>query len=165
LDGCHRHERQKSAGADHAEHVAKVGAGTHADVFEDVYENLATLDDTCLQYHEVSLQENDCRSRLRDIDRGIDGGAHVGYIADLQGSIKRRSALIYLGKSFNYSLLRNRIHLQEIGNPLDTDWNAFKQSDLLTTTSVLHAVFIAPAFQPTEEQRPYFDYLLLKKPA
>ena len=48
LDGCHRHEGQKRAGADHAEHVAKVGAGTHADVFEDVYENFAPLDDAFL---------------------------------------------------------------------------------------------------------------------
>jgi hypothetical protein len=61
--------------------------------------------------------------------------------------------------------LRNRIHLQEIGNPLDTDWNAIKQSDLLTISSVLHAVFIGPIFQPTDEQCAYFDYLLLKKTA
>ena len=55
--------------------------------------------------------------------------------------------------------LRNRIHLQETGSPLDTDWNAIEQCDSLIMSSVLHAVFTGPIFHPTEEQRAYFDYL------
>lgn len=59
--------------------------------------------------------------------------------------------------------LRNRIHLQEIGSSVDTDWNAVEQSDLLTMTFVLHAVFTGPIFRPTEEQRKYFAYLAMEQ--
>lgn len=62
----------------------------------------------------------------------------------------------------NLRQLRNRIHLQEIGSPLDTDWNAIKRSDLLTMTSVLHAVFAGPIFQPTQDESAYFTYLAME---
>ena len=44
LDRRHRQERQEDAGAEHAEHVAEVGARAHLDIFGDVAEDLAPLD-------------------------------------------------------------------------------------------------------------------------
>ncbi len=55
--------------------------------------------------------------------------------------------------------LRNRIHLQETGSAVDTDWNAVERDDLLAMAFVLHAVFTGPIFQPTQQQRTYFAYL------
>ena len=44
LDRRHRQERQDDAGAEHAEHVAEIGACAHLDVFGYVAENLSALD-------------------------------------------------------------------------------------------------------------------------
>jgi hypothetical protein len=65
----------------------------------------------------------------------------------------------------NLRRLRNRIHLQEIGNPLDTDWNAIGRQDFLVMTSVLKAVLTGSIFQPTAEQRGFFAYLPETQPA
>jgi len=59
----------------------------------------------------------------------------------------------------NLRRLRNRIHLQEIGNSLDTDWNAIDRSDFITMTSVLKTVLTGTIFQPSQEQRAFFSYL------
>lgn len=65
----------------------------------------------------------------------------------------------------NLRALRNRIHLQEIGNPLDTDWNSVEKNDFHTMSSVLKAVFSGAVFQPTADQKRFFDYLPENKPA
>lgn len=41
----HRQERDQRAGPHHAQHVAKVAAGTHPHVFEDIGEHLPPLND------------------------------------------------------------------------------------------------------------------------
>lgn len=59
----------------------------------------------------------------------------------------------------NLRRLRNRIHLQEIGSPLDTDWNVIGRQDFQIMTSVIKAVMTGSVFQPTAEQKAFFDYL------
>ena len=44
LDRRHRQEREEDAGPQNAEHVAEIGAGPHADVLEDVGEDLGPLE-------------------------------------------------------------------------------------------------------------------------
>ena len=78
LERGHRHERQEDAGAQDAEHVAEVGAGPHADVFEDVGEDLPPLPNPLLQHQQVFLQQDGIRRFLGDIDRRVHGNAHVG---------------------------------------------------------------------------------------
>jgi hypothetical protein len=58
--------------------------------------------------------------------------------------------------------LRNRIHLQVIGSAVDTDWNAVERTDVQMMMFVLRAVCTGPIFGPTEEQRTYFDYLIIE---
>lgn len=55
--------------------------------------------------------------------------------------------------------LRNRVHLQEIAEPVDHDWNAFKVLDYKLMMQVLHAVFTGPTFAQSAEERRYFAYL------
>lgn len=55
--------------------------------------------------------------------------------------------------------LRNRVHLQKIQHPTDTDWNAFNLDDFKNMAQVLHAVFTSNIFRPSAEQRDYFSYL------
>lgn len=55
--------------------------------------------------------------------------------------------------------LRNRIHIQEIGGPTDTDWNSFQYDDLCAMAEVLHSIFTGNIFKPTDEEKRYFDYL------
>ncbi|GAB3306779.1 hypothetical protein [Luteimonas notoginsengisoli] len=63
------------------------------------------------------------------------------------------------GKLKRLRPLRNRVHLQEIGQPVDHDFNAFTYEDKRLMMQVLHAVFAELLFNPTAEQRAYFDYL------
>lgn len=55
--------------------------------------------------------------------------------------------------------LRNRIHLQKIEHPTDTDWNAFNTEDFQTMAQVLHSVFTSNIFHPSAEEKTYFSYL------
>lgn len=55
--------------------------------------------------------------------------------------------------------LRNRVHLQKILHPTDTDWNAFNFDDFEKMAQVLQAVFTSNIFRPSTEQRSYFYYL------
>jgi hypothetical protein len=55
--------------------------------------------------------------------------------------------------------LRNRVHLQEIGAPTDTDWNAFKEPDYRLMMQVVHAVFTGTRFSPSTDELAYFNYL------
>src|SRR6516225_6424899 len=53
LCGQHRKKRQKERGAGHAEHIAKVGAGSHQQIFHHVAERLSSLDNTSAQNAQV----------------------------------------------------------------------------------------------------------------
>lgn len=55
--------------------------------------------------------------------------------------------------------LRNKVHLQVINNPTDTDWNSFNTSDLSDVCKVVYAIFTSSIFSPDSTQRAYFRYL------
>ena len=77
LQRRHGQERQEIAAAHHAEHVAEVRTRAHFDVFDDVGEHLAALDDAGFEHHEAPFQKNDVGRLLGDIDRGVHRDAHV----------------------------------------------------------------------------------------
>ena len=56
-------------------------------------------------------------------------------------------------------VLRNKVHLQVINNPTDTDWNSFNISDLSDVCKVVYAIFTSNIFSPNTDQRAYFHYL------
>ena len=55
--------------------------------------------------------------------------------------------------------LRNKIHLQEIAHPTDTDWNSFNKSDFDAMADVIYTIFTGSIFKPSKEEKEYFDYL------
>ncbi len=55
--------------------------------------------------------------------------------------------------------LRNKVHLQLINSPTDTDWNSFGRTHVSDMSKVLHAVFTSSIFTPTADERKYFEYL------
>ncbi|MFS1931980.1 hypothetical protein [Vibrio splendidus] len=55
--------------------------------------------------------------------------------------------------------LRNKVHLQVINNPTDTDWNSFNQSDLAKVSSVLYQIFSSELFSLDTVQLSCFKYL------
>lgn len=55
--------------------------------------------------------------------------------------------------------MRNRVHLQEIGGQVDTDWNAFQYDDVSLMAEVIYKVFTSNIFHPSGEERAFFDYL------
>ena len=55
--------------------------------------------------------------------------------------------------------LRNKVHLQAINEPTDTDWNSFGSSELSDMAELLYKVFTSNIFRPSSEEREYFDYL------
>lgn len=55
--------------------------------------------------------------------------------------------------------LRNKVHLQVINEPRDTDWNSFNSVHLSDIFKVLHAVMTSSIFSPTIDQKAYFFYL------
>ncbi|WNM58358.1 hypothetical protein [Candidatus Nitrospira allomarina] len=56
-------------------------------------------------------------------------------------------------------ILRNRIHLQEIGNPTDTDWNAVNETDFYEMRAVIYTIFTGSIFKPSHEEKKFFEYL------
>ena len=77
LDGEHGQEGQEEAAAHDAEHVAEVGARPHADVLDDVSEDLAALDDAVVQHEEALLQQDDVRRLLGHVHGGVHGDPDV----------------------------------------------------------------------------------------
>lgn len=55
--------------------------------------------------------------------------------------------------------LRNKVHLQSIDEPTDTDWNSFPPSELHAMAEVIHLIFTGSLFRPSKEERAYFSYL------
>src|SRR5262249_15995836 len=78
LDGGHRHKGQPGAGANDAEHVAEIGAGGHADVFEDSDEDLAALQHALFEHQQALFQQDDIGRLLGDVHGVIDRDAHIG---------------------------------------------------------------------------------------
>ena len=77
MDRGHGKERQKGTGPQHAEHVSKVGAGSHADVLDDVSEDLSSLDDAAFEHHQILLQQNQIGRFFCDVGRSIHRNANV----------------------------------------------------------------------------------------
>ena len=65
---------------------------------------------------------------------------------------------IYL-KLIQLRKLRDRVHLQIIDHPTDTDWNAFGYSDLCDMAQIIHSTFTGKIFYPSQREREYFIYL------
>lgn len=55
--------------------------------------------------------------------------------------------------------LRNKVHLQVISNPTDTDWNSFDGNHLSEICKVLYAVFTSSLFSPNPTEKAYFEFL------
>ncbi len=55
--------------------------------------------------------------------------------------------------------LRNKVHLQIINNPTDTDWNSFTSVHLSDLSKVLYSILTSSIFLPTPEEKLYFAYL------
>jgi len=55
--------------------------------------------------------------------------------------------------------LRNKVHLQAIDQPNDTDWNAFHIEHLRQMYNVVHGAFTSTIFRPSGEELEYFAYL------
>lgn len=55
--------------------------------------------------------------------------------------------------------LRNKVHLQAIDHPTDTDWNSFNASDVKKIDELLHLAFTSGIFRPSSTERNYFKYL------
>ncbi|MBV1950882.1 MAG: hypothetical protein KUG64_01620 [Cycloclasticus sp.] len=55
--------------------------------------------------------------------------------------------------------LRNKVHLQVINEPTDTDWNSFSATHLSDICKVLYAILTSGIFSPTADQKTYFSYL------
>ena len=77
LDRGHRNEGQKGARSQHAEHVAEVRTRPHADVLEDVGEDLSALDHAPFQHHKVLLEQDQIRRLLGDVRSRVDRDADV----------------------------------------------------------------------------------------
>lgn len=69
-----------------------------------------------------------------------------------------KESLIY-EKLNELRTLRNKVHLQVINTPTDTDWNSFNASDLKDISIVLYEIFSSELFNLSESQQSYFEYL------
>ena len=56
-------------------------------------------------------------------------------------------------------ILRNKVHLQAIDNPDDTDWNSFNRSDVNDMDKLLFYTFTSSIFSPSAQEKSYFQYL------
>src|SRR5262249_55582201 len=72
LDGHHRQVWQPETGPNHAEHVAEVRAGAHADVFEDINKYLASFEHPFLEHHQALLEQDHVGGFLGNIHRVVD---------------------------------------------------------------------------------------------
>lgn len=55
--------------------------------------------------------------------------------------------------------LRNKVHLQLINHPSDTDWNSFQRTHLSDISKLLYAIFVHSVFAPTPDEIEYFEFL------
>lgn len=59
----------------------------------------------------------------------------------------------------NLRRLRNKVHLQSIDTPTDTDWNSFNMNEVNDMDAILYSVFTSNIFRPSADERQYFQYL------
>lgn len=59
----------------------------------------------------------------------------------------------------NLRQLRNKVHLQAIDNPTDTDWNSFNRADVNDMDELLYSTFTSNIFTPSAYEKSYFKYL------
>ncbi len=59
----------------------------------------------------------------------------------------------------NLRKLRNKVHLQAIDNPTDTDWNSFNKNEVSDMDAILYSVFTGNIFHPSANEKMYFQYL------
>ena len=55
--------------------------------------------------------------------------------------------------------LRNKVHLQAIDEPVDTDWNSFHHRHLCAMAQVVYSVMTSNIFRPSTEEKALFSYL------
>ncbi|GBC79476.1 hypothetical protein HRbin09_00695 [bacterium HR09] len=77
LHRLHGEKRHEIACSQHRKHVAEVGAGSHADVLDDVGKNPAPLHDAFFQHQKAFFQKHDVRRFFCHIHPGIHGNAHI----------------------------------------------------------------------------------------
>lgn len=59
----------------------------------------------------------------------------------------------------NLRRLRNKVHLQAINNPTDTDWNSFNKREVDDMDEILYLTFTSNIFRPSQQEKEYFLYL------
>lgn len=55
--------------------------------------------------------------------------------------------------------LRNKVHLQAIDTPTDTDWNSFNRAEVSDMDAMIFSVFTSNIFRPSASEKKYFQYL------
>jgi len=55
--------------------------------------------------------------------------------------------------------IRNKVHLQVINNPTDTDWNTFNPEDLSNMFKVLFSILVSSLFEPNKDELAIFEYM------
>src|SRR5262249_55613716 len=111
LQGLHGQVRQPSAGPNHAKHIAKVRAGSHADVLENIDEDFASLQYSLFEHQQTFFQQNYIRRLFGNVDRIVDRDANIG-------RTQRRGVIDAIThKTDDVSLL-----LQGLDNPLFVRW-------------------------------------------
>jgi len=56
-------------------------------------------------------------------------------------------------------VIRNKVHLQVINNPTDTDWNTFRFNDLSNMFKVLFSILVSSLFSPNDNESMLFEYM------
>src|SRR5882672_9724462 len=64
----HGQERKEQGGTSHAKHVAKVRAGAHHDVFEDIAECASSFQHRVVQHSEVVFEQNEIGCLFGDVN-------------------------------------------------------------------------------------------------
>lgn len=117
-------------------------------------------------------QEKQIDGEVRKIDSHIYRKLPFSQLAEMafDSMLKKAESKRVLGSTHDIypklkklRRLRNKVHLQEVRNDTDTDWNAFQQSDVSMMADVILSVFTSTIFQPSAEQVNYFAYLARHK--
>lgn len=93
-------------------------------------------------------------SAPKPIQMKFESIIHVAKSKRVLGS----NPIIYT-KLDNLRKLRNKVHLQAIDNPTDTDWNSFRKEDVIDMDEILYNTFTSTIFYPSTKEKGYFQYL------
>ncbi len=72
MNGQHGQEGDEGTGHQNREHIAKVGAGRHVQVLDDIAKGLAAFDYAFFQNQQVLFQQDDVCRLLGNIRAAID---------------------------------------------------------------------------------------------